>query len=103
MDQLATPAIWDLNKRTIACSTRFECHNYLTALYIRIMFLPLIFAWVWLIRTATQTHALLFFEKSYGTLHYATWVLRVLYSTRRGNQEGARGALAERIAFAFNQ
>jgi hypothetical protein len=34
MSQLAThsgPAIWDLNKPVIACSTRFEGHNYLTA------------------------------------------------------------------------
>ena len=36
-------------------------------------------------RTTTQTHALLFSEKSYGTLHYVTWVLRALYSARRGS------------------
>jgi hypothetical protein len=33
-------------------------------------------------RTTTQTRALLFFEKSHGTLHRVTWALRVLCSTR---------------------
>jgi hypothetical protein len=51
MDQLATHSTghlfgWDLNnKPTIASSTRFEGHNYLTAVYVRIIFLPLLFAW----------------------------------------------------------
>ena len=46
-------------------------------------------------RTATQTHALLFFEKSYGALHYATWVLRALCRERNISSLGEiRGAAA---------
>jgi hypothetical protein len=36
------PAIWDLNKPVIACSTRFEGHNYLAAVHIRIIFVAIV-------------------------------------------------------------
>jgi hypothetical protein len=44
-------------------------------------------------RITTQTRALLLFGKSYDTIDYVTWVLRVLNSTRRGShtQRGPGG------------
>jgi hypothetical protein len=60
--------------------------NYLTAVHVRIFFFAIIIRMGMInTGTTTQTHALLFFEKSYGTLHYATWALRALCSTRRGS------------------
>jgi hypothetical protein len=37
--------------------------------------------------SAARRFQKLFFEKSYGTLHHANWVLRVLDCTRRGSQK----------------
>jgi hypothetical protein len=36
------PAIWDLNKPAIACSARFEGHNHLTAVHVRMIFFAIV-------------------------------------------------------------
>jgi hypothetical protein len=74
-----------LNKPTIASSTRFEGHNYLTAVHVRIICFAIVIR-MGMINAHNHSNAcVVIFEESYGTLHYATWVLRVLCSTRRGS------------------